>query len=230
MTRGLLALADQLGDDVAHAAVAVGEDRGVVVVAGAGVAHHEVEVADEVGGAQVASAGRDQRLLHVQGDGEVGLEAVEPEVGLRQVDGACGCASPPPPGLRPRRCWAGRRRFPGWVYDPCRYSSFAARWTGLLLASAGAKEPRNLGDGEESRRGRAIRRGTSKQIGRRNRHTSCRAAFRPAFLVSPGLQAWDKAGRLSPLQGFSPLEAAQESRAKARSEGLKPPPAVATGA
>ena len=72
MTRGFLPSRDQLRNDVAHPAVALGEDGGVVVVADARVPHHVVEVADDVGGAQVAAAGGDQRLLHVQGDGEHG--------------------------------------------------------------------------------------------------------------------------------------------------------------
>jgi hypothetical protein len=67
-------LTHQLGDDVAHAAIAIGEDAGVVAVA---AAHHVVEVTDHVRMPQVAAARGDQRLVHVQCHGEDGLQAVE---------------------------------------------------------------------------------------------------------------------------------------------------------
>jgi hypothetical protein len=66
----LAALGEQLGDELAHALVAPVEHRGVVVVAQVGVLQHPLQVADDGGGARVRSAGRDERLVHVQGDRE----------------------------------------------------------------------------------------------------------------------------------------------------------------
>ena len=88
-----LALGDELGDELAHALVAPGEDRGVVVVADALVFHHVLEVADDGRGAQVRPARRDQRLVHVQGDGAggAGLAKVDtPPVAEQGLDGAGG--------------------------------------------------------------------------------------------------------------------------------------------
>ena len=65
----LLALADQLRNEFAHALVAPVKHGGVVVVADSGVVHHVLQIADDGGGAQVIAAGRDQRLMHVQRDG-----------------------------------------------------------------------------------------------------------------------------------------------------------------
>ena len=66
----LLALAEQLGDELAHPLVAPVEHRGVVVVADVGVLQHPLQVADDGGGAQAWSPGGDERLVHVQGDRE----------------------------------------------------------------------------------------------------------------------------------------------------------------
>ena len=77
MHAGLLALAHELGNELAHALVAPDEDRGVVVVADALVLHHVLEVADDGRGVQVMPAGGDQRLVHVQGDGTGGTHSTE---------------------------------------------------------------------------------------------------------------------------------------------------------
>ena len=82
----LLAFVHQLRDELAHALVAPVEDRGVVVVADARVVHHVLEVADDLGRGEIAAAGRDQRLVHVQGDGERALDAAEVNPALRQED------------------------------------------------------------------------------------------------------------------------------------------------
>ncbi len=88
-----LALPDQLRDELAHALVAPGEDGGIVVIADALVLHHVLEVADEGGAAQVTAAGRDQGLVHVQGDGGGGADLAEvdappvPEEGLGGAGG-----------------------------------------------------------------------------------------------------------------------------------------------
>ena len=71
----LLALAEQLADELAHPLVAPVEHRGVVVVADVGVLQHPLQVADDSRGAQVRSAGRDQRLVHVQSDREGAVDA-----------------------------------------------------------------------------------------------------------------------------------------------------------
>ena len=60
------ALPDQLGDQLGHAPVAVGEGLGVVVVALTGVLDHELQVADQC----AIGPGRDGGLVHVQGAGE----------------------------------------------------------------------------------------------------------------------------------------------------------------
>ena len=66
----LAALAEQLGDQLPHPLVAPVEHRGVMAVADVGMLQHPLQVADDGGGAQVGSAGRDQRLVHMQGDGK----------------------------------------------------------------------------------------------------------------------------------------------------------------
>ena len=115
----LLALVHQLRDELAHALVAPVEDRGVVVVADARVVHHVLEVADDLGGAQVAAAGRDQRLVHVQGDGERALDAAEVNPALRQEDLLLRRrrGSPCRARLRGRRWWADRRQFREWRWS-----------------------------------------------------------------------------------------------------------------
>ena len=75
----LLALADQLRDELAHALVAPLEHRRVVVITDVLVVHHVLEIADDLRGAQVTAAGRDQRLVHVQRDGAGALQAPEVE-------------------------------------------------------------------------------------------------------------------------------------------------------
>jgi hypothetical protein len=51
------------------------EHRGVVVIAEVGVLQHPLQVADDRRRAQVGSASRDERLVHVQGDGEGAVDA-----------------------------------------------------------------------------------------------------------------------------------------------------------
>jgi hypothetical protein len=71
------AVGQQLGNELPHPLVAPVEHRGVVVVADAGVLHHPLQVADRGRGAQVRPTGRDERLVHVQGDGEGAVDPVE---------------------------------------------------------------------------------------------------------------------------------------------------------
>ena len=93
--------ADELSDQVADPGVALGEDRGVVAVADARVPHHVVEVADDLRGPEVGAAGRDQGLMHVQGDRERRAEAVESQVGLVEVHRVAGAGDLLHLGLRP---------------------------------------------------------------------------------------------------------------------------------
>ena len=58
-----------------------------MVVADALVLEHVLQVADHRGGANIASAGRDQRLVHVQRVGEGALDAGKIDVAVRQEDG-----------------------------------------------------------------------------------------------------------------------------------------------
>ncbi len=60
------------------------EDRRVVVVADALVFHHVLEIADDARRGQIASAGRNQRLVHVQGDGASRADASEIDPAFRQ--------------------------------------------------------------------------------------------------------------------------------------------------
>jgi hypothetical protein len=71
----LAALGEQLGDELVHPLVARVEHRGVVVVAEAGVLQHPLQVADHRRRAQLRSGGRDERLVHVQGDRERAVDA-----------------------------------------------------------------------------------------------------------------------------------------------------------
>ena len=75
MMRGCLPSASSWRDELAHPLVAPVEHRGVVVVAQVGVLQHPLQVADDGRRAQVRSAGRDQRLVHVQGDREGAVDA-----------------------------------------------------------------------------------------------------------------------------------------------------------
>jgi len=71
----LAALGEQLGDELAHPLVAPVEHGCVVVVAEVGMLQHPLQVADDSRRGQVRSAGRDQRLVHVQGDRERAVDA-----------------------------------------------------------------------------------------------------------------------------------------------------------
>src|ERR1035437_9246481 len=72
----------------AHGSVAPNEHRRVMGVFDLRMLHHVLEVADDSGGRQVAAASRNQRLMHVQGDGESASDTTEVEVALRQEHGA----------------------------------------------------------------------------------------------------------------------------------------------
>jgi hypothetical protein len=50
-----------------------------VVVAQPGVLLHPLQVADRGGGTQVRPAGRDERLMHVQGDRERRVDVGDPD-------------------------------------------------------------------------------------------------------------------------------------------------------
>src|SRR5208337_1035529 len=82
----LLALADQLRNELAHALVAPQEHRRVVVVADALVLEHVLQVADHLGGAKIASTGGNQRLVHVQCVGEGALDAAKVDAAVCQED------------------------------------------------------------------------------------------------------------------------------------------------
>ena len=62
----ILAFVNQLGKEFAHAFVAPVKDRGIVVIADAGVVHHVFQVADHRGGSQIGTARGNQRLVHVE--------------------------------------------------------------------------------------------------------------------------------------------------------------------
>ena len=81
----LRALIDQLRDELAHPLIAPTEHRSVVVIADVRVLEHVPQVADQRSRAKLLSAGRDQRLVHVQRDPERTLDPHEriPSIGER---------------------------------------------------------------------------------------------------------------------------------------------------
>ena len=79
---GLLALLDQLRDELTHSLVAPGEGLRVVVVADVRVLHHVLEVADQCCGRQVGPAGWNQRLVHVQSHGHTATDVGEVDITL----------------------------------------------------------------------------------------------------------------------------------------------------
>ena len=81
----LFAFVDQLRDEFPHPLIAPMEHRSVVIIADALVIHHILQVTDDFGGAQVVASGRNQRLVHVQGDRESALDVAEIDSTLRQV-------------------------------------------------------------------------------------------------------------------------------------------------
>ncbi len=82
----LLAVLDQLGNELPHALVAPMEDGGVVVVADVLVIHHVLEIADYLRRARIVASGGNQGLLHVKSVGEEAPGAVEIDATLGQVD------------------------------------------------------------------------------------------------------------------------------------------------
>ena len=80
----LLALFEELGDELPHALVAGEKGAGVVIVAHLRVLQHVLQVADDRRGAQVVAAGGDQRLMHVQRDGRGAAQTSEVDAALGQ--------------------------------------------------------------------------------------------------------------------------------------------------
>lgn len=76
---GPVALVDQLRDELTHALVAPAEHRGVVVVTDLTVVVHPLQVAHDCRRTEVGSSGGDQGLMHVQRDGEGGVDLVDVE-------------------------------------------------------------------------------------------------------------------------------------------------------
>jgi len=70
----------KLRNERAHALVAPAEHRGIVSIRNLRVLKHVAEVADDWGGGEIARPGGDQRLMHVESDGEAGG-------GVGEVDG-----------------------------------------------------------------------------------------------------------------------------------------------
>ena len=66
------------------------KDRCIVVVADAGVIHHVLQIADHFGGAKIGAARRDQRLVHVQGNGKRAIDASKIYMAIGQKDRAPG--------------------------------------------------------------------------------------------------------------------------------------------
>jgi len=83
----LEALGEQLGNELAHPLVAPPERGRVVVVADVGVLQHPLQVADDRRAAQLGPAGWDQRLVHVQSDGERAVDLGQAHRGLAEERG-----------------------------------------------------------------------------------------------------------------------------------------------
>ena len=79
----LRALVDELRDELPHPLVAPAEHRSIVVVPDVRVLGHVAKVADEACRPQIVSAGRDQRLVHVQRDRERAVDSRERIPGAR---------------------------------------------------------------------------------------------------------------------------------------------------
>lgn len=73
----LFSLFDELGDELTHALIAPDENRRVVIIADVRVLHHVLQVADELRCLNVVAARRDQRLVHVECDGEGRFDAIK---------------------------------------------------------------------------------------------------------------------------------------------------------
>ena len=89
----LFPFADQLGDELAHPLVALVKDGGVVVVPDVRMVHHVLEIADDRRRSQIVGPGGNQRLVHVQRDGERALDAIKVNPALAEIKRA-----------RPGRC------------------------------------------------------------------------------------------------------------------------------
>ncbi len=63
--------------------------------------HHILEIADDPGGPKVVPAGRDERLVHVQRDGERAVGPLEVDPALRQIEGPFAAHHPGDLLLRP---------------------------------------------------------------------------------------------------------------------------------
>jgi hypothetical protein len=87
----LVAFGQQRRHEVAHAGITVAEGGCVVVVADTRVFEHVLQVADQRCGAQVGTAGRDQRLVHVQGHGAGTADAVEGDAAGVQEHRCAAC-------------------------------------------------------------------------------------------------------------------------------------------
>ena len=81
------AFLNELRDELAHAFVAPVEDRCIVVIADVLVVHHVLQIADQICRPQVAAAGWNQRLMHVQRNGECAADAAKIDSGFGQVAG-----------------------------------------------------------------------------------------------------------------------------------------------
>ena len=66
----LLSLFDELRDELAHPLVAPAEDAGIIALLIASAFHHLPQIADDRGGVNVCAARGDERLMHVQRNGE----------------------------------------------------------------------------------------------------------------------------------------------------------------
>ena len=74
----IAALRDQLGDDVAHAPIALGEHWGVVVITLAAVLLHVLQMGDQL----PIGPGRNRGLVHVQRTGKGRLDLLQLQVGM----------------------------------------------------------------------------------------------------------------------------------------------------
>ena len=79
--------AQHLRNQIAHATIALQEDRRVVSVGNLRMLHHELQIADDAGGLKIRAPRRNQRLVHVKGDAESTVDATEVDAALAKEDG-----------------------------------------------------------------------------------------------------------------------------------------------
>ena len=124
----VFALGDQLRHELAHAPVAPAEHLRVIALFVTGAVHHPLQVADDRRGPELRPTRRDERLVHMQGDGERAADAAEIDPAVPEKDRAIARAAEL--GLESRVCTTDVRQ----TFDrPAIKCVHEPRLSGLLL-------------------------------------------------------------------------------------------------